>query len=137
LGDDDQTVIAPMPPIPEPASLPLPLPRFGSAWAAVPPPSLDQTPSILLAREGLGTKIGKVAASRVQTSVATMAVVVIGACALGAGVMRLASPAAPAPTIATKLASAKAEPVHTPAIAPLPAVATPAPAEPAKPAVAA
>jgi hypothetical protein len=128
LGDDDQTVISPMPPIPEPAVLPPP-PRFGSAWAS---PAADQTPSILLAQEGLGTKVRRVAVSRVQTSVATMAVVVIGSCALGAAVMRLASPAAPAPAIVAGPAPAKAEPAHAPDIAPLPAVATPAPAEPAK-----
>jgi hypothetical protein len=130
LGDDDQTVISPMPPIPEPAVLPPP-PRFGSAWAS---PPADLTPSILLTREGLGTKIRKVAASRVQTSVATMAIVVIGSCALGAAVMRAAAPAAPAapatPMIVAGPAPAKAEPAHAPAIAPLPA--TPAPAEPVK-----
>jgi hypothetical protein len=129
LGDDDQTVISPMPPIPEPAVLPPP-PRFGSAWAS---PPADQTPSILLTREGLGTKVRKVVGSRVQTSVATMAIVVIGSCALGAAVMRAASPASPAaPVIVAGPAPAKAEPAHAPAIAPLPAVATPAPAEPAK-----
>src|SRR4051812_4227023 len=98
LGDDDQTVISPMPPIPEPAILPPPR-AFGSAWGAAPPVVADRTPSILVTREGLGTKVRKVAASRVQTSVATMAIVVIGSCALGAAVMRVASPAA-APTAA-------------------------------------
>src|SRR6185436_3802347 len=132
LGDDDQTVISPMPPIPEPATLPPP--RFTSAWATGASPASDLTPSILLAPEGLGTKIRKAAGSRVQTSVATLVVVVIASCGLGAAVMRLASPSGPAtPLVVTAPAPAKAEPVHAPDIAPLPAAAATAPAEPAKP----
>jgi hypothetical protein len=135
LGDDDKTVISPMPPVPEPSvSLPPP-PRFTSAWAQA--SASEQPPSIVLAPEGLGTKVRKVAASRVQTSVATLAVVVIGSCALGAGVMRMASPAPATPLVVTATSPAKAEPAVKPAIAPLPAAEAPAPAEPAKPAAAA
>jgi len=129
--EDDQTVISPMPPMPEPSvSLPPPR-RMTSAWAAVPP-----EPSILLASEGLGTKLGKMVKAPVQTSIATLAGVVLVASALGGGVVRLLSnPATPATV--TVAAPAQAEtPAPAPAIIPAPAAEKVAAVEAPAPAVA-
>jgi hypothetical protein len=126
--EDDQTVISPMPPMPEPSvSLPPPR-RMSSAWAV--PPVEATEPSILLASEGLGTKLGKMSKAPVQLSMRGLAVVVLLASALGGGVVRMvAGPGQPSVAVTSP---AKAEaPVPAPAIAPIPAVAekaAPAPA---------
>lgn len=121
--EDDQTVISPMPPMPEPTvSLPPPR-RMNSAWA-VPP-----EPSILLASEGVGTKFGKMVKAPIPISAATLAGVVLLASAVGGGVVRLLSgPTAPSKVVATAPAQAEA-PAPAPAI--VPAVAEKAAAVPA------
>ena len=117
--EDDQTVISPMPPMPEPSvSLPPPR-RMTSAWATPPEPSiLLAGPALTMPSEGLGSKLGKMVKSPVQFSVASLVGVVLIASALGGGVMRVISGSAKQAVVVTSPAKAEA-PAPAPAIVPV------------------
>jgi hypothetical protein len=145
LGDDDRTVISPMPPIPEPA----PMPPLRPTWGATPVAS-EVTASIPLSTrggDGFTDKLLKLAGARVQTSVGMLAFVVVAASALGGVVVSLAVGGGE-PTTTTKIVSPAAtqsaaalpkEPALPPAVEPkieAPASAAAAPAVAEKPAAA-
>src|SRR5204863_5234589 len=117
--EDDQTVISPMPPMPEPSvSLPPPR-RMTSAWATPPEPSIQLAgPALTMPSEGMGSKLGKMAKAPVQLTVVHLIGVVLIASALGGGVMKMLSGPAKSAVVAT--APAKAE-APAPAIVPVPA----------------
>jgi hypothetical protein len=137
--EDDHTVIS-LPPVPEPS---IPVPVFRSTWAQGPVAPAPEPPmAMLLTRqEGFTDKLLKLATAKVQTSVAGLAVVVIAASALGAGVVKMTSKPSPRAAIvaaapeAAKAETAQAVPAAAPATAPAAApAATPAPAIAEKPA---
>jgi hypothetical protein len=128
--DEDRTVISPMPAMPAiPEAAPT-LPTMRASWGMGTP--LESTAPILLRQyeDGFTDKLKKVVTSRVQTSVATLAVVVLAASALGGAVVKMTG-SSPAPKTALTAPAKVETAVVVPAVAPLPAAA-PAPVKTAE-----